>query len=496
MNSKFKSYPPKALSRREFLRLAGLSGAVTYLAACIPSAATPAAQSGAEAAATPTAAAAAQAAPTTAAATEKVPLSFWTPGGSDTFCAGFNSIAQDYEKIEPGVDIGDAQCYTGDEAFNEVLLANIASGNPPDSTILWTSPVAFAVRGALEPLDELMAAAKYSQIENWPPGVLASCQFKGQTYGLPATAGTYGMFYNEELFESKGIPSKPEDFPKTWDELRQLSKEFTQWNGDTLESAGFIPWANPDDIYSMSVELAVWSALNGSQFFDAENLKYTIDSEQNIEMMEYALAWWDEEYKGDLTKVRTSAYWGGYADDQGRPPAFQENKLAMMTNGFWFTGDMYGSELKFEKWNVAPFPVGPSGSKSVSGYWPNWLVIPKGSSHVAEAFKYLDYIAGEGIKVWFSNIPDLAANKKVPSDLIPKLVIEKRGQEFAEAVTTFFHQQLDVVTPMWNSPIQDYANDQIGRAAEQILGKAAAPKEALAEAQKLCQTELEKVLKG
>jgi len=47
---------------------------------------------------------------------------------------------------------------------------------------------------------------------------------------------------------------------------------------------------------------------------------------------------------------------------------------------------------------------------------------------------------------------------------------------------------------MWNSPVQDFANDAIGRAIEQILGKAATPEEALAEAQQICQAELDKVL--
>jgi hypothetical protein len=44
--------------------------------------------------------------------------------------------------------------------------------------------------------------------------------------------------------------------------------------------------------------------------------------------------------------------------------------------------------------------------------------------------------------------------------------------------------------------VQSFANDQIERAAEQILSKQATPRDAMAEAQKLCQAELEKVLKS
>src|SRR5206468_942648 len=68
---------------------------------------------------------------------------------------------------------------------HEVLLARIAAGNPPDATVLWTSPTALAARGSLLPFDALMQKARYGQAENWPPAVLASCWFAGKTYGQP-----------------------------------------------------------------------------------------------------------------------------------------------------------------------------------------------------------------------------------------------------------------------------------------------------------------------
>ncbi|MCX6071719.1 MAG: extracellular solute-binding protein [Chloroflexi bacterium] len=486
MSPERKSYASKMLERRAFLKLAGVGGGAAFLAAC-GKAATPAPTTLAS-----TAVSGATVAPATA--VEPVTLAYWTPGGSAVWCSSFDTIAANYHEINPNVSIGAAQCYAGEQSFNEVLLANIAAGTPPDATIIWTSPVAFAVRGALEPLDAMMAGSKYSKLENWPTGVLASCQFRGATYGLPVTAGAYGFFYNQELFESKGIPSGRADFPKTWEGLRQLSKEFTHWNGDTLETAGFFPWGDPANPSYAAVELAIWSATNGSQLFDAVNLKYTLNSEQNIEMMQYALDWLEEEYKGDFVKITTSGNWSGVPDAQGRPPAFQEGRMAMLTNGNWFCGDMYGSAPTFKRWDAAQFPVGPSGSKTSSGYWPNWLVIPKGAAHVQEAFNYMDYISGEGILVWFALVPDLPANKAVPSDLVPTKVVEERGQEFAEDIQAFFRGQLDVATAMWTSPVQDFGNDQIGRAIQQILGKQATPEEALTEAQKLCQTELDTAL--
>jgi ABC-type glycerol-3-phosphate transport system substrate-binding protein len=154
------------------------------------------------------------------------------------------------------------------------------------------------------------------------------------------------------------------------------------------------------------------------------------------------------------------------------------------------------AEVKFESWNVAPYPVGPSGSKTASGYWPNWLVIPKGVPHKQESFDYLDYMVVDGMKVWYGIVPDLPANKKFPKDFVPPTLIEKVGEGHANAVNTFFHNQLNDAAPMWNSPVEDFYLDQLSVGLEQIMNKVATPEEALGAVQTACQDELDKLLMG
>jgi hypothetical protein len=74
-------------------------------------------------------------------------------------------------------------------------------------------------------------------------------------------------------------------------------------------------------------------------------------------------------------------------------------------------------------------------------------------------------------------------------------LVAAKGEVFARDITNFFRAQLDAATPMWESPVQDFATDQITRALEHIMYKVAKPREALAEAQKACQGALERVLK-
>jgi multiple sugar transport system substrate-binding protein len=425
------------------------------------------------------------------AAQDQVALRFWVPPGSALYCDVQQEIAADYAAENPGVRFEEVQCLPGEtNDYFQAILAAIAAGNPPDGMVIWDTPVSLGARDALVPIDELMAASKHAQVEKWPKGLLASCQYNGQTYGLPVTAGMYGIWYNADLLAEKGIPNDRESLPKTWDELRKLSKEFTVWDGDRLASAGFIPMNGAFDAY----ELPIWSALNGGRLYDADNQKYTIDAEPNVEMMEFFVSWIDEEYKGDIGLVRSSGSWTGYTNDEGLPPAFQEGRQAMLQEGSWLMGDFAADiEPVFTNWNIGDHPVGPSGEKTVSGYWPNWLAIPAGAANPDAIFGYLDYMSAVGVEKWFAAIVDIPTNADAP-DVLPKTVVESRGEDFAKEIMDFWASQAEMATPMWDSPVQGFANDRLTQSVERILTKASTPAEELAAAQKDCQAELESLL--
>lgn len=417
-------------------------------------------------------------------------LLLWLPGGSDLFCKIHTGLL---EGFSTGAGLGTATTVCGlgqDTEFTQALIGAITAGNPPDISMLWDSPVSLGAQGAFMPLDDMMKGSKIP-IDTWPAGLLSSCQFKGVTYGLPVTAGVYSMWYNQEMFEAKGLPSDRASFPKTWVEMRKLSKEFTVWDGDKLVSAGFMPNRVPET-------MAIWSALNGGMMFDEANLKYQIDSEQNVEMMNFFLEWLDEEYKGDFNLVdRSGNFLDGYPNPTtGMGPAFREGRQAGMQSGSWLLGDIFADPVpSFERWNLAANPVGPSGSASFSGTWPNWFVIPVGSKNPQAAFDYLSYLAIEGSVEWYQQIPDVPTNSQVQRKA-PAGLVEKRGQEVADDITAFLGEQAAVVTPMWNSPVQSFYTDQIARAVEKIYTKASPVKDALGEAQAATQAELERVLAG
>ena len=417
-------------------------------------------------------------------------ITMWTPGGSTLFCDIHTKVLADFAAGADGLSGSEIACGFGDGGdYTQRLFGAIASGQVPDISMLWDSPVSLGAQGAFLPLDDYMARLPGLAVQNWPGGLLASCQFRGQTYGLPVTAGVWSMWFNADMFAAKGLSTNRADFPKTWDEMRRLSKEFTVWEDDRLAVAGFLPPRDPP-------AMAIWSALNGGRLFNAAEMRYEIDSEQNVEMFRFFLEWLDEEYKGDVNLIdRSGNFRDGYNDNStGLGPAFREGRLAGLQSGSWLMGDIWAEpEPVFTNWDLAAHPVGPSGSATVSGVWPNWFVIPVGSKNPDHAAAYLEYLSTVGVIDWFRQIPDVPTNAQVEA-APPQVIVDRRGPDFAADMTAFLQEQAGIVTPMWDSPVQSFGGDQIALAMEKIYTKAQDVEGALAEAQANAQAELDRVL--
>ncbi len=483
------------VSRREFLRLAGLGGGALLLAACGGAPAAPAGQAPAETAAGAAAATPAAAASTpeaAVAATTAVPTPTPGPVGTGaTQITWFNSystastqevipkILEAFVKKYPQLSVQRVGPEAGGD-LQQALLARIAAGNPPDTTTIYSTPAELAARGALVPIDDMMATAKVAKKDAFFEAPLKSCQWQGKTYGLPSSAGAGAIFLNVAKFKEKGISTKREDFPKTWDDVKALSKEFVVKKGDKIDQAGLVPWTagwlNP-----------VWSALNGGRIFDPTAGHYTLDTDTNVQWLQYWMQWLGEQYGGDIEKFNTSGKWG----DTYPGGAFQAGQQAMALGGSWETTD---SDIPFE-WEVVKLPVGPKGQKAVTGFWPNWWAVPTGSKHVAEGFEFIEFFATEGWEIWYRLITDTPAWKGFPADVLTTKMVGKIGIDRAKNVHEFFAKYLNDATEMWNSPIESFASDTINSAIDNVLHKKKTPKDALKEAQDICQAKLDEVLK-
>jgi len=473
--------PCPTLNRREFLRLAGIAGSAAVVASCTPgSSATQPPPTGNAEEPQPTDTPSSQ-----APAAEQITLSWWNQFSTPLCQELFPQIIQEFESQHPNIKVEYELSGgpPGGGEYIEVLLARIAAGNPPDTCTLWTPPSEFGARGALMAIDELMAGAAKAKPDAFYEKPLKSCQWKGKTYGLPASAGAGCIFFNKGLFEEKGISTKREDFPTTWEGLFDLCRKLTTVENGEVTLAGFVPWAQ-------SWLRPVYAQNNGGQIFSADEGVYKINSSNNVEMLEHWLKYLDELYGGDIEAFNLISNWGGDVYPEG---AFQLGKAAIDASGSWAPTD---AQIPFE-WEIAKFPVGPRGEKSHTGFYPNWWAMPKGVKFVNEAFLLTEYFCTDGWVYWYVNgTMDTPAWKNVPPDIFCKAVEKTYGTERAIDFHKFFTEYLNDAAEMWTSPIENFANDTLGQTIDEVLHKAKTPEEALANAQELCQTKLQETLES
>jgi multiple sugar transport system substrate-binding protein len=474
----------RTVSRRDFLRLAGITSGASLLAACAPQA-TPAPQ-----AVEPTKAsepAKVEEKPTekpAAPSAEQVKVSWWNQFSTPTCKEWFPKIVTDFETENPTIkvefEITGGPPGGGD--YNEVLLARIAAGNPPDTCTLWDPPTGMGSRGALATIDNFMNTAKYASPSKFYAGVLKSCQFKGKTYGLPASAGVGCLFMNTKILQDKGISTKRADFPKDWQGYRELSKTLTTWEGDKLTVAGGVPWTS-------GWLQSTWAQLNGGTIFDSDKLQYSVSSKENEEWLTFWLDWLNDQYKGDIELLNTFGAW----DDVYPDSNFQKGLLGVSNSGAWACTD---AQIPFD-WEVVPFPTGPSGKKPLASYWPNWWAMPKGSTHPEQAFLFSEYMTTKGWVTWYVNATmDTPAWIDFPQDSVNKALAKLTGDARAKELQAFFSEELKSVSDMWTSPVEAFANDNLTQAIDAVMHKKSTPAEALANAQKVIQGKLDETLKN
>jgi multiple sugar transport system substrate-binding protein len=491
MSSRRSEEAPNVLNRRTFLRLTMLTGGAAILAACgggaVPAAPEPTAAPAAAPAAAPTAApaAAAPVAPATIAPSAgQTVITWFNPYTTKTTQEALPLVMAEFEKQNPDlkVDYQNPGGSGGGGSYTEALLSKIAGGNPPDVATLFSTPAEFAASGSLVALDDYMSAAKTAKPDAFYPAPLKSCQWQSKTYALPSSAGAGAIYMNTGLFKAKNISTDRNQFPKTWDELQQISKELVVMENGEVKQAGIVPFVGSTWLYP------AWSAMNGGKIFDAASNKYLLDSEQNVQWLEYWVKWLDNQYGGDLEKLNTAGRWEGVSPDT----AFGQGKSAMATEGSWSTTD---GEIAFP-WEVAKFPVGPSGSKTFTAFWPNWWAIPKGAPNPEAAFRFVEFISTTGWEIWYGFIMDTPAWKQFPKTVSTTKLVNAVGKDRAAEVDTFFADYLNDAVEMWTSPVESFANDTLSAAVGEVLSKKKSAKDALAEVQKLCQDKLNETLKA
>lgn len=158
-------------------------------------------------------------------AQEQITIQFWDNQQTESGLSGFQQLAvEEFEAANPDINV-EVTTVPYPEYQDRLLLA-VQSGEGPDvSTVdqIWNS--AFAVAGAIDPLDEYIASSESIAQDNFFPGAWDSALWDGQVYGVPFNVDVWQFtFYNNRLLSEAGID--PQSLT-TWEGLKAAAEATT-----------------------------------------------------------------------------------------------------------------------------------------------------------------------------------------------------------------------------------------------------------------------------
>lgn len=389
----------KSLSRRAFLQYTGATAAGLALGACAP-------------AATPTAVPA-----TTAPATE---IDWWTVAGADVGDEPTQRAWLDaFHATEVGKRVKVNATFLPDDGFSEKMTTVLGTGSGvPDVSTFWNDgwfPQALDLRSLIE--RDKLDINMYSKVH-----FDTRCRFGEEIIGLPIGVGATMYFYNQTLFEEKGL-KMPE-----WGYTMQ------QWMEDAVKLTD-----KSKKIFGAAMPTRVWRGeffAFGARPFDDEGK--VVDGFMNgpnaVAAFEFL---WDLAHSGAVPTF--SEFEALRTEGTGPIDLFMTGRLgfAGLNNGQF--GRVDESGVKF---GLVHNPK-VDGQEVITNGWTLQLGIPKASQKQDAAWEWLKWMTGmdgqrfmqDQNKGYTANIPALWADHPAKDDARVKFFFEilktPQVQEFA-----------------------------------------------------------------
>ena len=249
----------------------------------------------------------------------------------------------------------------------------------------------------------------------------------GQRFGLPKDFDTIALFANEKMLDDAGLTSE---------ELSELT-----WNpedGGTYEQAiarltvdengvrGDEPGFDKDNV----AVYGTWMENSGGG-----------DGQTQWSFLAATTGWshtdgpWSDNYKYDDEGFQATIDWWYSLVEKGYMPSFDiqqgvgwadqllAGKVAMVSNGSWMTGYLFGQASDIFEPTLVPTPIGPNGERAsmYNGLADNIFV---GTEHPDEAWEWVKYMGS-------TDCQDVVASYAVVFPAIPSST-EKAVQAMAD----------------------------------------------------------------
>ena len=295
----------------------------------------------------------------------------------------WNDVAAAFEK-ETGVKVE----LTIDKNIEDVIQPQMKSGEYPDvimravgseSAITETFIKDNNVEELTDVLDMTVPGEDAKVGDKILPGFtensIVNPYGDGKTYLMPMFYSPCGLFYDANLFKTKGW-----DVPETWDDMWALA--------DKAKADGISLFTYPTTGYFDAFFYALMYAAGGPEFFNKathyeEGIWDTPEAKTCFDIVNKLAS-----YTNPITPAQ--------ANDQDFTQNQQlvlDNKALFMPNGTWIVGEMAEAPRAdgFE-WGMTALPAVKAGGDQYSYTWFEQAWIPAGAEHLDAAKQFVAYL--------------------------------------------------------------------------------------------------------
>ncbi|MFN3682317.1 MAG: extracellular solute-binding protein [Fimbriimonadaceae bacterium] len=328
-------------------------------------------------------------------AKEPVTLRFTVWDGDESLRVIKRILAQ-FERENPDIRVK-LEPITDYVSYHQKMITMYAAGVAPDVCMMdMPNFQALAKRGALVPLNDLMAKTPGFDIKEYYEPIVRAHSYQGKLYVLPRDIAPMGLvYYNKRLFDEAGIPYP--DGTWTWDfqprpELREkcftwVMQQLTKVdkNGKKIQW-GFAPgWP---ELFATTLTYSY-----GGRYTDNPEAptKVLINEPKTVRAYQFAADCmnkygWIPNQNDLLGQLQSTTQM-----------LFVNQKIAMFQNGIWEVPNMRKylkpGEKGFFEWDITLFPAYKDGRRAAptggSGY-----AIFTSTKHLDEAWRLTRYMSG------------------------------------------------------------------------------------------------------
>ena len=442
----------KKISRRDFVRMAGVTTVGLVATACVTVQQPAAEQVEVVVTATPPPEAAVE-----IIATTQMPI--------DTF----DDTVERSKSQLTNVDLTVTQTQIADigwSGYSDLILTQIAGGEQLDVIMIAVEGIGLlGAKNVLRPLDEFFSADPPAQEvldTEVHPLLLEMLQFEDKQLEYPFSWNNMLMYYNTAIFEEEGIDPPAEDW--TWNDFLTVAQEVARVTGGSDDRFAYSFWGA--GMFGMHA----WLFTNDTSAFTEGWVDSNLNDPKVAETVQF-LADLILEHK----VAPNPSGWDEWAQ-------FHAGNLVMRTCGRWCIGGSI--EADFETYDLQFQPFQSGSVRTVAGT-DGWGIasVSQNPDKAWEAVKILSDVDSSLAMVRLGgNIPALRSVAEMPE-----------FAEFGPPRTDLFYGSLDFAKTVPSPPNFNIVEPIMNRHLSTIWNGERAVEEALADAHNEIQAEMDKI---